>query len=203
MSVSPNSLAKFPRPRHRDSRKAHDRGARSIAGTAMWPDAADFARLVLANSDTTELAEAASPLKVLLVNAHPDDESESAAVVYRITHELAGIVDQVVVTNGEGGYRYAALAEAFYRLPLTNAIDRRELLGPIRREEVMRASRILGIRHSYFLDQTDTGVTSSAADGMEAWDIARIRQELRTLLEFEHYNLVLILLPTPDTHGHH
>jgi len=147
--------------------------------------------------------EESEPIKALLVNAHPDDESESAAVVYRITHELGGTADQVIVTNGEGGYRYAALAEAFYRLPLTNAIDRRELLAPIRRDEVMRASRILGIRHSYFLDQTDTGVTSSAADGMEAWDIARIRQELRTLLEFEHYNLVLILLPTPDTHGHH
>jgi LmbE family N-acetylglucosaminyl deacetylase len=143
------------------------------------------------------------PIQALLVNAHPDDESESAAVVYRITHELGGTADQVVVTNGEGGYRYAALAEAFYRLPLTNAIDRRELLGPIRREEVMRAGRILGIRHSYFLDQTDTGATLSANDALEAWDIARVRQELRTLLEFEHYNLVIILLPTSDTHGHH
>jgi LmbE family N-acetylglucosaminyl deacetylase len=143
------------------------------------------------------------PIKALLVNAHPDDESESAAVVYRITHEAGGTVDQVIVTNGEGGYRYSALAEAFYRLPLTNAIDRRKLLAPIRREEVMRASRILGIRHSYFLDQTDTGVTSSATDALEVWDIARVRQELRTLLEFEHYNLVLILLPTTDTHGHH
>jgi N-acetylglucosamine malate deacetylase 2 len=143
------------------------------------------------------------PIRALLVNAHPDDESESAAVVYRITHEAGGTVDQVVVTNGEGGHRYAALAEAFYRLPLMTATDRRELLGPIRREEVMRAGRILGIRHSYFLDQTDTGVTSNATDALEVWDIARVRQELRTLLEFEHYNLVLILLPTSDTHGHH
>ncbi len=143
------------------------------------------------------------PIKALLVNAHPDDESESAAVVYRITHEAGGTADQVIVTNGEGGHRYAALAEAFYRLPLTTAADRRELLGPIRREEAMRASRILGIRNSYFLDQADTGVTLSPNDGLQAWDIARVRQELCTLLEFGHYNLVLILLPTADTHGHH
>ncbi len=124
-------------------------------------------------------------------------------MVYRITHEAGGTADQVIVTNGEGGHRYAALAEAFYRLPLTTAADRRELLGPIRREEAMRASRVLGIRHSYFLDQTDTGVTLSANDALEAWDIARVRQELRTLLEFEHYNVVIILLPTAETHGHH
>jgi LmbE family N-acetylglucosaminyl deacetylase len=145
----------------------------------------------------------ARPIKALLVNAHPDDESESAAVVYRITHESGGTVDQMVVTNGEGGQRYATLAEAFYRLPLTTAGGRRELLGPIRREELMRASRILGIRHSYFLNQKDTGVTLSAADAFEAWDIERIRQELRALLEFGHYNLVLVLLPAADTHGHH
>ena len=188
------SVTALARPRHRGDRESEDRQFLSItASAATWPDVAAF------NPVPTE----PEPIQALLVNAHPDDESESAAVVYRITHESGGTVDQVVVTNGEGGHRYAALAEAYYRLPLTSATGRRELLGQIRREELMRASRILGIRHNYFLDQTDTGVTRSATDALEAWDTARIKQELSTLLHFERYNLVLILLPTPETHGHH
>ena len=186
-----STAARFRRPRHRSDDRFH---WSITASAALWPDAAAF---------TAVAADDDAPIKALLVNAHPDDESESAAVVYRITHECGGIVDQVVVTNGEGGHQYAALAEAYYRLPLTTAADRRELLGQIRREEVMRASRILGIRNSYFLGQLDTGVTLNAADAFDAWDIRRIQQELRSLLQFGKYDLVLLLLPTADTHGHH
>jgi len=186
-----STAARFQRPRHRSDDRFH---WSITASAAMWPDAAAF---------TAVAAEDDRQIKALLVNAHPDDESESAAVVYRITHECGGIVDQVVVTNGEGGHQYAALAEAYYRLPLTTAADRRELLGQIRREEVMRASRILGIRNSYFLGQLDTGMTLNAADAFDAWDIRRIQQELRSLLQFGKYDLVLLLLPTAHTHGHH
>jgi N-acetylglucosamine malate deacetylase 2 len=164
-----------------------------VADAAMWPDASAFNPVPVEDPQ----------IKALLVNAHPDDESESAGAVYRITHEAGGTVDQVVVTNGEGGHEYAALAEAYYRLPLTNGTDGRKLLGQIRRAELMRASRILGIRHNYFLDQTDTGMTLSPGDAFRAWDIPRVRRELRELLEFEQYNVVLILLPAIDTHGHH
>jgi len=192
-------LNRLRRYGHRAGRESEDHKPRDrqfleiTANAAMWPDPAAF----------NPVLRETEPIKALLVNAHPDDESESAAVVYRITHESGGIVDQVVVTNGEGGHRYAALAEAYYRLPLTNATDRRRLLGGIRREEVMRASRILGIRHTWFLDQTDTGVASTAASALEVWDITRVKQELRTLLGFGKYNLVVILLPAPETHGHH
>jgi LmbE family N-acetylglucosaminyl deacetylase len=143
------------------------------------------------------------PPKMLLINAHPDDESESAALVYRITHELGGIVDQVVVTTGEGGNRYSAPAEAFYRLPLNNTCGGRSLLAQIRREELVRASRILGIRHSYFLDQKDPGPTLDAAEALGVWDTAKVRREIQMLLCFEKYDVVLLLLPTPNTHGHH
>jgi N-acetylglucosamine malate deacetylase 2 len=49
--------------------------------------------------------------RVLIVVAHPDDESCFAATVYQITHNLGGTVDQLLITNGEGGYRYSLLAE--------------------------------------------------------------------------------------------
>jgi LmbE family N-acetylglucosaminyl deacetylase len=177
---------------------------RSItASAALWPDPAAFLPAAEEELPPNDNAGDRPPVKALLVNAHPDDESESAALVYRLTHELSAVVDQVVVTNGEGGHQYAALAEAYYRLPLSTAANKSELLGQIRRNELIRSSRILGIRHTCFLDQKDTGVTLNARDAFAAWDVARIRQELRLMLQFERYDLVLLLLPTQETHGHH
>ncbi len=204
MSVqAKKGISVFPRLRHRHGGE-RDRTVRTIAANAaLWPDATAFALPDDSPSPHDSKPAENSPIKVLLVNAHPDDESESAGVVYRISHELGGTVDQVVITNGEGGYQYSAPAEAFYRLPLTNPTDGRQLLSQIRREELMRSSRILGIRDNYFLDQTDTGATLRAEDAFDVWDVARIRQELRTLLEFGGYNVILLLLPTAKTHGHH
>jgi hypothetical protein len=69
-------------------------------------------------------------LKVLAVVAHPDDEYAFAATTYRIARELGGIVDQVVITNGEAGYRYSVLAEQIYGLQLTDEkIGRANLPG--------------------------------------------------------------------------
>lgn len=53
-------------------------------------------------------AGAAEPLKILLVVAHPDDEYYFAATTYRLAQELQARVDQVIITNGEGGFRYSA-----------------------------------------------------------------------------------------------
>jgi LmbE family N-acetylglucosaminyl deacetylase len=141
-------------------------------------------------------------MKVLVVVAHPDDESECAATLYRVTHELGGVVDEVIVTNGEAGHQYSAPARAYYGLQ-ANGRDWRRKLVRIRREELVRAGRILGVRHHYFLDQIDTGRTLSAREGFESWEIAAIRQQLFELLKYNNYDLVLTLLPLPDTHGHH
>ena len=47
-------------------------------------------------------AQAHRQPKVLIVVAHPDDEYAFAATIYRITRELGGIADQVIITNGGG-----------------------------------------------------------------------------------------------------
>ena len=52
--------------------------------------------------------------RLLIVVAHPDDEYAFAATTYRLTRELGWTADQVVITDGESGYRYSALAEAVY-----------------------------------------------------------------------------------------
>lgn len=145
---------------------------------------------------------AIAPVKALLVVAHPDDESECAAAVYRITHELDGLVDQVVVTNGEGGHSYAAPAASYYRLPLHKKEGRADLIR-IRREEQLRASRTLGIRHTYFLDQPDTGVTTDVEEPVRSWDVELLKSRVSRLIERENYDVVIVLLPTAETHGHH
>ncbi|HYP05718.1 MAG TPA: PIG-L family deacetylase [Bryobacteraceae bacterium] len=142
--------------------------------------------------------------KALLVVAHPDDEYAVAATVYRITHELGGTVDQVIVTNGEGGYRYSQLAEAIYGATLTDEVTGRSRLPEIRKREVREAGRILGIRKHYFLEQRDSSFNTDAAEPLNGlWDLQLISSRLRRLLKRERYDYVFVLLPTSDTHGHH
>ncbi|MCU1326754.1 MAG: LmbE family protein [Bryobacterales bacterium] len=162
------------------------------APAAWWPGPGEFA--------LPELAPA-EPLKVLLVVAHPDDESECAGTLYRITHELGGVVDQVIVTNGEGGRHFSAPALEYYGISRSEEISKE--LPRLRRKEVVRAGQIIGIRRHYFLGQTDTGFTLDPGEGLRNWDLQRIQRELRSLLRRERYDLVLTLLPAEDTHGHH
>jgi N-acetylglucosamine malate deacetylase 2 len=163
------------------------------ASVALSPELAGFPLVVDENN---------SRVKVLLIVAHPDDESECAAFVYRVTHELDGTVDQVVVTNGEGGNQYSGPAQAYYRSSTDEGAWRRQL-ARIRRRELIEAGRILGIRNHYFLGQTDTGFTYEPSDGFRAWDTNWIRQNLVWLLKCEDYDLIILLLPTTNTHGHH
>ncbi|MBK6879153.1 MAG: PIG-L family deacetylase [Ignavibacteria bacterium] len=60
-------------------------------------------------------AHAEDPPKVLVVTAHPDDDAVFAATNYKIVHDLGGIVDLALVTNGEGGYKYSTLAGEYLR----------------------------------------------------------------------------------------
>jgi LmbE family N-acetylglucosaminyl deacetylase len=169
-----------------------NRFLRSLAtGVPLWPH-----EPALSSQEDTAF-------KVLLVVAHPDDESECAAVVYRIAHELGGSVDQVVVTNGEAGAQYSAPAQVYYGLSLSEETCGRKRLARLRRKEVLRAGKILGIRHNYFLNQKDTGFTFDPLEGFHTWNIQLVQQELFMLLKRERYDLVLVLLPAADTHGHH
>ena len=105
---------------------------RASASGAWWPGCPEFS-----------LADAVPsvPLKVLLVVAHPDDESECAATLYRITHGLGGVVDQVIVTNGAGGQHFSAPGLEYYGLSGSPGVAK--ALPRLRRREVMRAGQIV------------------------------------------------------------
>ena len=142
--------------------------------------------------------------KLLIVVAHPDDEYAFAATTYRLIRELGWTADQVVITDGVAGYRYSALAGAVYGKALSGERDAHTNLPAIRKEETIRAGRILGIEHHYFLDQKDLGFASDASKADASnWDRARVLGFLSGLLTREKYDAVFTLLPTAETHGHH
>jgi len=157
----------------------------------------------------TQLANGASaPRKeagrLLIVVAHPDDEYAFAGGAYRLIRELGWTAEQVVITDGEAGYRYSALAEAIYGKPLANERDGRANLPAIRKEEARRAGKILGISRYHFLDQKDLGFSNDAAKANTGnWDCVRILESLKEILASQLYDAVLTLLPTAETHAHH
>jgi N-acetylglucosamine malate deacetylase 2 len=144
------------------------------------------------------------PGKTLLVVAHPDDEYYCAATVYRIAVQLGGIVDELIITDGEGGFRYATLAEPYYGKSLTTEAIGRKELPAIRRNEAINAGKVLGIRKHFFLGQKDDSFTLDADDGPKyIWNSAFITASIVTLVKNEHYKYVFSILPRSTTHGHH
>jgi LmbE family N-acetylglucosaminyl deacetylase len=174
----------------------------SAGGTwkALLPAWLPSGRVDVAERDAAPALPASGP-RVLLVVPHPDDEYYFAATVYRITHELGGTVDQVVITNGAGGHRYAQLAERYYGVTLHGEGSR---LARIRRDELRRAGRILGIRKQHLLDECDECYTLDAEEGLSRiWNRRRIVDFLRNRLAATRYDYVFTILPSEATHGHH
>lgn len=148
-------------------------------------------------------AALAEPPRVLLVTAHPDDEALFAGAAYRITHELDGLVDLALLTNGEGGYKYSILAEPIYGLELTDEAIGRAYLPAIRKRELLAAGEILGLRKVFFFDQKDTEYTLELEPVQAAWDVDGVRRRLVGILNEESYDFVFVMLPTAATHAHH
>ena len=166
--------------------------SQALAYSSYWPGSNEFHLPGIA---------APRPFKALLVVAHPDDESECAGTLYRLTHEGNAIVDQVAVTDGGGGQQYTAPALRYYGV--TGRPDVAKQLPRLRRKELRKAGRILGIRRQHWLGQKDNGFTLDPGDGLQTWNLPYVRSTLYTLMERERYDIVLMLLPTPDSHGHH
>lgn len=145
----------------------------------------------------------ASSTRALLVVAHPDDEYELAATVYRIAVELNGTVDQIIITDGEGGFRYSSLAARYYGINLTDEATGRANLPHIREEEARQAAKVLGIRHQWFLGEKDDRFTLSVKEALATWNVRKVSKEIDSALRKEHYDFVFVLLPASDEHGAH
>ncbi len=141
---------------------------------------------------------------VLIVTAHPDDDAMFAATVYRVTHGLGGAVDLALITDGSGGFTYAALAEPIYGLDLTDEAVARQHLPAIRKRELMAGGEIVGVRNYFFLDEYDNAYTENIDTILtHVWNADRVRSRLAGLMERGTYDFVFVHLPRPDFHAHH
>src|SRR4051812_34262108 len=95
--------------------------------------------LILAMS---AIAFTQSAPKVLVVNAHPDDETSFPIMLYKIVHDLKGTVDLMVMTDGGGGFHGSELGSVYYGLQLTDSVIARNNLPRLRKQEVMQAGDI-------------------------------------------------------------
>jgi N-acetylglucosamine malate deacetylase 2 len=142
--------------------------------------------------------------RVLIVVAHPDDESCFAATVYEITHNLGGTVDQLVITNGEGGYHFSLLADAFYGIALTDEAVGRAALPEIRKRELLEAGHILGVSNHFFLDEKDVRYTQDIDEVLgQHWRPGVVLPEVQRRIAAAPYDFVFTLFPSPGTHGGH
>ena len=175
-----------------------------MTGTRLLPTRKKFLLTVGGAALLPAVAARAEARRILIVVAHPDDEYAFAATTYRLVRESGWTADQVVITNGEAGFRYAGLAGIFYGSALADEADGRRRLPAVRKEETLRAGRILGIRRHYFLEQRDLGFDRDAALADSSnWDRPKVLSFLGELMLRERYDVVFTLLPTPETHGHH
>ena len=163
-----------------------------------------FTSAAVAQNDPLPQEMARKPVRVLLVVVHPDDEYEAASTVYRISKELFGTVDQVIITDGEAGYRYSSLAVPYYGINLTNETVGKSRLPGIRKDEARRAGGILGIQHQWFLNEKDDRFTLDAGESLHrSWHEQRILRAQQQRLSKGHYDFVFVLLPSEPTHGEH
>lgn len=161
-----------------------------------------FSQFLFAEMQNNSTSE--DEVKILCVIAHPDDEVSFAGTIYKITEGLKGIVDILIITNGEAGYKYATLSEPIYCLKLTEEKIGRRYLPFIRKKETLNAGKILGVHNYFFLDQKDFRYTLDAQEVFQGiWDISLIKTVLEKHLKEGNYNFVFTLLPHEGTHGHH
>lgn len=141
--------------------------------------------------------------RILLVTAHPDDESVFSATVFKTTHLLGGTVDLAIITNGEGGYRFSTLANYIYGIELDEEETGRANIPEIRKNEVTAAGQILGINEILFLDELDDEFSLDVEIPLEIWDTDRVEQELEQMMREGEYDFIFTMLPVPTTHSHH
>ena len=143
--------------------------------------------------------------KVLVVTAHPDDETGFSVTMFKITKELKGTVDMAVMTDGGGGFADSQLGAIYFGLNLTDSIVARTHLPMIRKQEILNAGKIMGVRNIYFMEQPDDFYSTDINPYISGknWNIPYVESRLDKLLAERQYDFVITMLPHNGQHGHH
>lgn len=145
--------------------------------------------------------------KVLAILAHPDDETVFAASLYKTSTHLNGSCDILLITNGEGGFKYSTLAESLYGLELTKEEIGRKELPAIRKKEFVKGCRYMKIRQAFFLNQKDHRYSLDPNEVFKAdppvWDLKKVKLLIDNIVSKGDYDYVFTHLPVSSTHAHH
>jgi hypothetical protein len=85
------------------------------------------------------------------------------------------------------------------------AIDSRTYLPMIRKQEILNAGKIMGVRNIYFMEQPDDLYSTDITPYITGknWNIPYIESRMDKLLAERQYDFIITMLPHAGQHGHH
>lgn len=134
------------------------------------------------------LLEVATPLRLMCVAAHPDDEDSETLAYYNRRY---GVQTSLVLANwGEGGQNETG-PELY------------EELGVIRSQETLAAAQLTGIKNIYCLNQKDFGFSKTAEETWRFWNRTEALERLVHILRQERPQVIITNHRDGSGHGHH
>jgi LmbE family N-acetylglucosaminyl deacetylase len=151
----------------------------AVLTAGAWAHGEDTPNLLMLKTD------------LLVVTAHPDDETMMGATMARYADE-GKVVALAVCTRGEGG---------------GNGTGRESgvALGLVRETELRRCLAMLGVRHLHFLNRPDWGYTESVQATLKKWSREESLRRLVRVVRLLRPEVVCTMDPAPmgGQHGHH
>jgi LmbE family N-acetylglucosaminyl deacetylase len=75
----------------------------------------------------------------------------------------------------------------------------------LRKQEILNAGKIMGVRNIYFMEQPDDWYTTDITPYISGknWDIGYVERRMDRLLAERGYDFIITMLPHAGQHGHH
>lgn len=152
----------------------------------------------------TSLTAFAQGPNVLIVTAHPDDETMFPVVVFKITRELKGTADLALLTDASGGFN-GMVASSYFGMNMLDSAVGRKHLPRIRKQEMRASGEVLGIKNYFFFDQRDDFYNRDEKPYLAGrrWNISYVEQRLDSILVAGQYDYVFCMVPHEGQHAHH